>query len=623
MSSPEKSPVTVKKEPSTNGGDALTPSSSSSYGSGSGGNKNGLGKTTDQGWQDIPLKCYSEDDIKDRRYHIARFTNKNNVDIIKDFVKPVRLHRKDPRNIQFHLSRKEIDTRKREQQQREAEREKRRQQKAAGMPVDNEEDDEDEEEQNADDSMDGVGANGDRNGEGSAKSSKAGTPEEIDMSQVAPEGKGRSFRKNMFKRKTRQINLMDDEKRKLRYEEYYPWVMEDYEGKNVYVGNYEAGASEQTHVLFAFDKDGFKMIPAEKVYRFNPRNKYATLTLEEAEAKMEKKSSVPRWLMKHMEDKSSLEGDKDYRFRNASPGGASARQLNVPNGANRSRGLRTVSGGAQVNDRDQDHDDLDYDEEFADDEEAPIMDGDEEENKLSEEKLKKEMLKAAHFDGGSDADANDDIDDLFETEKSRKIDKEGKKLRKVLNKTEGGVYDSDDDDEQLNPYVSQSDLESNDESESEITVKQEPDDSAGGLTGEPKPRQFVADNVGDGFVVIKAPVQFLNGFQKGDWLPNGRKRAISVVESPQKKQKIGDGKEKSGSPTPPLTNTDLNDPGPDGSLVTINEVLDIVKGNPLTPKDLLVRLRNRISANKENKQRIISIVKKNLKPENGKLVLKE
>lgn len=64
--------------------------------------------------------------------------------------------------------------------------------------------------------------------------------------------------------------------------------MEDYDGKNVYVGNYEAGASEATHVLLVTDGTGFKMLPAEKVYRFNPRNKYATLTLEEAEAKMEK-----------------------------------------------------------------------------------------------------------------------------------------------------------------------------------------------------------------------------------------------------------------------------------------------------------------------------------------------
>lgn len=550
--------------------------------------------SVDQGWQDIPLKCYSEQDIKDRRYHIAKFTNRNNVDILKDFTKPVRLHRKDPRNIQFHLSRKEIDQKKRQEQQKATEKAKRRQQRLAGIPVDDEEDD-DEEEENK---------NGDREG----------TPGEADMSVVAPEGGARNFKRNPFKRKTRQINVMADHKRKLRYEEFYPWVMEDYDGKNVYVGNYEAGASEVSHVLFVFDKDGFKMIPAEKVYRFNPRNKYATLTLEEAEAKMEKKSAVPRWLMKHM---SETDGEKDYRFRNNS---AAPSTGPVAGPSNR---MRTVSGAAQFNDRDSDHDDIDFEEEFADDEEAPIMDADEEENKLAEHKMKKEMLKAAHFDAGSDADEDDDLDDLFETEKSRKIDKEGKKLRKVLNKTEGGVYDSDED-ENLNPYLSRSDLES-DDSDDEIGVKQEPNED-GSLNDLPKAaRQFFAHNVGDGFVVIKAPPKFLEGFPRGSWLPGGRKRPISKQSpegTPQKKSKI-ESKERSASPTPPVSNMDLNDPGADGSLVTVKEVLDILKGNPLTTKELLLGLRSRVNANKENKQRIIMIVKKNLKLDNGKLVLRE
>ena len=97
--------------------------------------------------------------------------------------------------------------------------------------------------------------------------------------------------------------------------EHYPWVIEDYDRKNVFVGTMKQGQQEQQHVLFVFDKDGFKMIPAEKVYRFTPRNRYATLTLEEAEAKMERNSSVPRWLMKHMEDRSISEGTPDQKIQ--------------------------------------------------------------------------------------------------------------------------------------------------------------------------------------------------------------------------------------------------------------------------------------------------------------------
>lgn len=573
----------------------------------------GTNEKLDKEWQEFPLKCYTEEDIKDKRYHIARFTNKNKVDIVQDFTKPVRLHRKDPRNIQFHLSRREIDIKKKQDKIKAAEKEKRRQQRLAGIPVE----------------VDSESENEEKSGTGSPNTSDSNNVKdgEMDLSQVAPEGGARNFRRNMFKRKTRQINLMADEKRKLRYEEYYPWVMEDYDGKNVYVGNYEAGASEATHVLLVTDGTGFKMLPAEKVYRFNPRNKYATLTLEEAEAKMEKKSAVPRWLMKHM---SENEPEKDYRFRNATPG---SREINTPNRTNVKRErLRTVSGASSFNERDSDHDDIDFEEEFADDEEAPIMDGDEEENKLSEMKIKKEMLKAAHFDGGSDADGDDDLDDLFETEKSRKIDKEGKKLRKVLNKTEGGVYDSDDDDEQLNPYLSRSDLES-DESDDDILVKQEKDNDGtlDSQLNKPTIRQFFANNVGDGFVVIKAPTQFLNGFPKGDWLPNGRKRALSdIAESPQKKHKSGISREATASPSPVSgdgnttpQNFDLEDSGPDGTLVTISEVLNIVKGNPITTKELLLNLRGRINSRKENKQRVILIVKKYLKLEDGKLVLRE
>ena len=114
--------------------------------------------------------------------------------------------------------------------------------------------------------------------------------------------------------------------------------------KDGFVGNYEAGSSDTQQVLFVFDKDGFKMVPAEKVYKFTQRNKYATLTLEEAEAKMEKNSSVPRWLMRHMEDNCGLEGaTADQRFRHNV--GSSRDGSTLASSNNRGR-LRTVLGGS-------------------------------------------------------------------------------------------------------------------------------------------------------------------------------------------------------------------------------------------------------------------------------------
>lgn len=602
---PIKKEVTVKKE------DGSTPTSPSKQ----------------QEWQTIPLKSCTEEDVKDIRFHIMKFATKQDVNITKDFTRPVRLHRKDPRNMQFHLTREELDQRKREKQQ--MEKLKQEEKEATAKPTEESEEKEEKDKPTADAAK-------------VAPEKPTLNKNQADMSQVAPDGGARKNRKNLFKRKTRQINLMNEEKRKLRYEEHYPWVIEDYDGKNVFVGNYEAGSTEQQHVLFVFDKDGFKMIPAEKVYRFTPRNRYATLTLEEAEAKMERNSSVPRWLMKHMEDRSISEGTPDQRFRYNSPAANGSVIANVGNGS-AGRRMRTVLGGSgSGNDRDSDHDDLDYDEEFADDEEAPIMDGDEEENKLSEKKIKKEMLKAAHFDGQLEAEAEDDLDDLFETEKTRKVDKEGKKLRKVLNKREGGVYDSDEEDG-LMPYLSKSDLESDEESDDEVQVKKESssDSQTDNNTNKTsRAREVSVKSIGDGFVVIKAPPSFLGTMPPGDWNPQARKRPTPEIVSPRKKIKLDETikvkKERTLSPPPvsPTTNAatntsspgngmDLNDAGPDNLLVTVKDVLDIVKDQPLTTKELLMGLKSRVSAHKDNKLRIISIVKQNLRLVDGKLVLKD
>ncbi|KAI5955091.1 TFG1 [Candida jiufengensis] len=527
-----------------------------------------------ESWKEIPLFAPTEEDLKDVRTHIFKFSSKNEITFDK-FQRPVYMSRKDPRNISFHLSRKEQEQRKKERQEEEEARKREQEEAQQDQP---------QEEQ----------------------SKPKLSSSDSELNKVAPDGGARKNKKSLFKRKTKQINLMDEAKRKLRYEEHFPWILEDYTGDNVFTSSYEAPSSEQA--LFVFDKNGFKLIPVEKSYRFAPRNRYATLTIEEAEAKMSQ-SNIPRWLMKHMEEDSIQEGTPDQRFKKSF--------------RTASNNMRTVTGGA-VNERDSDHDDLDYDEEFADDEEAPIMDGDEEENKLSERKVKKEMLKAAHFNAEEEAD--DDLDDLFETEKERKVDKEGKKLRKVLNKREGGIYDSDEDEQNGQPYLSKSDLESDEESESEIKVKAEPTDEA--LIQPTYKRNIIATNVGDGFVIVKAPKDFLTTLPPGEWLPNGRKPDLSV---PNKRIKLEQTPSREASPSPapappsssaPVSD-DLNDAGPDSLLVTIKDVLDIVKDRPITTKELLVGLKSRVSAHPENKQRIISIVKQNLKLVDGKLVLKE
>lgn len=582
MSQPKiKTEPAIKQEP-----DVGAPRNISSTGSASPATGTGSQSGPSE-WNTIPLKACTAEELQDTRHHILKFHTKQDVDIMKKFNKPVRMHRKDPQNIQFQLSRQEMDRRRREKAAAQAAEE-------SDLKVENDENNSTKDTEKGTDAQD--------NGQSS-----------VDMSQVAPDGGARRHRRNLFKRKTKQVHMMDQNKRKLRYEEYYPWVIEDYTGENVFVGSYEAGSTESTHVLFVFDKNCFKMVPAEKVYKFTPRNKYATLTLEEAEARMEKNLSAPRWLMKHMDEGGE---SSDMRFRRN--GGEAGSFASQPPHLNR---MRTVQGG--THDRDSDHDDLDFEEEFADDEEAPIMDGDEEENKLLEKKIKKEMLKAAHFDGQLDAgdDSDDDLNDLFEVEKSRKVDKEGKKLKKVLNKTEGAVYESDN--EESNPYVSQSDLESGNESEPEATVKPEPVDGVEPEREEPRPRTIFVSRISDGVVVINATKEFLRQFPHGEWNPNAKKRPQSFDDSPPAK-KVKREETPSTPPVPVISDVnDLDNPGVNGELVTTLEVLNIARKNPLTTKELLLNLKNRIGTHKDNKIRIIQIVKRNLKLADGKLQLKE
>lgn len=49
----------------------------------------------------------------------------------------------------------------------------------------------------------------------------------------------------------------DPNARRIRYEEFYPWVMEDFDGQNTWVGNFEAGQMSQ-YVLFVLTRTGLK-----------------------------------------------------------------------------------------------------------------------------------------------------------------------------------------------------------------------------------------------------------------------------------------------------------------------------------------------------------------------------
>lgn len=541
------------------------------------------------------LRACTQQEIEDVKTHIMKFQSKQKVDPVDKFTKPIRLHRKETKNLQYQLTRAEIEQRQKENA------EYKRQEEEERLRL--------QEEREKNGVVKEVADLSKVAPEPKTEEEKKLEKQEKQLAQIAPDGGARK-NKVPFKKKTRQIKAVDEGAKKLRYEEYYPWVMEDYDGKNTWVGSYEAGSSDAYVLLIADEKNkSFKMVPAEKVYRFTPRNKYSTLTLEEAEARMEKTNSVPRWLMKHLDEKEQ----KLTRYERTK------------------KKLRTVvgtSGGDEdKGGRDSDNDDLDFEEDFADDEEAPIVDGDEEENRESERKIKKEM-RSANAMGLHDETGDDEYDDLFE---SRKVDKEGERLRKALNKTDmSGIYESDED---TNPYLSESDLEA-DKSEEEEIIKADlskpvspvPNGENSRKSPTPSTKSVKVKSVNNpvGIVVISALPSVLIKFPKGEWNPSAKKRVVEASDDEgrsHKRVKLEEPVEQ--IPQPQIKTEASLAEVPDDDLLTENDIVQIVTTEKVTAKDLIHKLKAKLSRHPDNKTRIKGFVRKLLKNQDGFLVLKD
>lgn len=386
------------------------------------------------------LHACKAEDVQNLRYHIMRFhtPGRKPVDPVNDFTKPIRLHRKDPRNMQNQLTLAELEERNRrmgittpipksvlqeaalaEAKQAEALAAEANSSGVAAATATNSTNDGDVSMEN----VENENSTSTTKEQGDDQKTKA---PEVDMSLVAPDGGARRNKANLFQKKTKQVILGDPNARRLRYEEFYPWVMEDFDGQNTWVGNFEAGQMSQ-YVLFVFDKDGFKMVPAERWYKMTPRNKYATLTLEEVEKHMDSRDQPDRWVMKYFGDQGDDETQK--------------RPLNA---RRRFRATDTTRDDEDGLRKDDDGNEIDFDDEFADDEEAPIMDGNEEDVKEVEKKIKKEQ-QAAKFTNLFDEHVEEEGDD-------QKVDKQGRNIIKSLRSLEKNSYYSDDDS---NPYASE------------------------------------------------------------------------------------------------------------------------------------------------------------------------
>lgn len=611
-------------------------------------------------YNEFPLRAITTERLENMRTHILKFQSKKKIDPTKDFHLPIRLHRKDTRNLQFQLTRAEIVQRQKEILEY---KKKLEDEQINGNPAQSVSPGPDSAAVPATPSTAatpgavtpgavtpgaatlgattpavaspaiatpvvatpaiGTPATGTPVGAtsiitpevanlpvGQTRLEEAGPatdPTKVGMvkydgkeqagigfeqgttdplADVAPDGGGR-FRRGNSKRKTRQLKLLDEKAKRLRFEEFYPWVMEDFDGYNTWVGSYEAGNSD-SYVLLSVENDGsFTMIPADKVYKFTARNKYATLTIEEAEKRMEKNGAgAPRWLMKHLDDI----GTTTTRYDRTK------RRLKAVDGNNRQDDGEDRGDNSEV--------ELDYDEEFADDEEAPIIDGNEEENKESEQRIKREMLQANAM-GLRD---NDEFDheDLFG---EKKIDEEGERVKKALQKSDMAALYESDDDSKINPYLSESDVENKEQNS--IKREDDGDSSLGSKKSSPRkksPRstptapQIFVKSIKDFMVVLKADKSILGNFPGGDWSPDAKKRKL------ESNDEFSNKKRKHESDTDP-------------NLLTAQDIIEKVTSRRMTLKELIKELKEKVGKHPSNKERMKQFVKKLVKLNDGYLEL--
>ncbi|SAM82754.1 related to TFG1-TFIIF subunit (transcription initiation factor) [Ustilago bromivora] len=252
-----------------------------------------------------------------------------------------------------------------------------------------------------------------------------------------------------------------------------------------WIGKLEGDSSSEAsslHVLFVFDErdaGGFKVVPVSRMYKFLQKPKHSTLTNEQVEQeyqKYQKTKEMDRWALRNkpVASGSSVSKEQDSAaWRNW----AQVNQLSLPTGmsfgAARRRNLMAVHGGELLrDDEDDDHasrpgrskrqdspgagfDELDYEEEFADDEELhhPEADvADDEEAKELEERLKREMARANYVgdaeDAAQEASSPEDEDQMLTGSGKQMM-----KIMRALAKRDGNeAYEKDDDGR--NPYAS-------------------------------------------------------------------------------------------------------------------------------------------------------------------------
>ncbi|KAH6659598.1 hypothetical protein BKA67DRAFT_19511 [Truncatella angustata] len=241
----------------------------------------------------------------------------------------------------------------------------------------------------------------------------------------------------------------------IRYEEALPWHLEDADGGNVWVGQYEQPLSG-TKVAILYKDNKFIVTPLEKWYKFSSkRSSVNAMTLDEVEAILKKKAPVARWAMR---DQQREAAEKELA---ASRGQGMVKQ--------ESRTYKQSSRAEKA-----DHDDIDMSgDEFQDDDENTNLEADkDEDSKDAQEKVRRDQLGANLFGHADEKVVEKEEAQRRREELERKLF--GKNMKKALKKRDKQFQydDTDDSERERDPFASSSEEESDSESDEEKAKKE-------------------------------------------------------------------------------------------------------------------------------------------------------
>ncbi|KAJ2162806.1 transcription factor IIF subunit tfg1 [Coemansia sp. RSA 552] len=424
-----------------------------------------------------------------------------------------------------------------------------------------------------------------------------------DMNLIADVGSARRNKRNLFKKRTKQVFFANEDKRRLDIEEARPWVLEDDDEQEVWTGSLEGGQNSE-FVLFVLAEDGFRVVPVNRWYKFAPKLKYRTMSLDEAEEELRRlqkaNADQDRWIMHRRGAEDEEEGGAPKASSSTAVGESEPRPSLVEYEAD----LISSDDAASGDERKQrptkkslfgKHgaaDEVEFEMEFEDDEEL----GDVRFEFNEEQETERSAQKGRDHDMlfGSDDEDGDD------SQQKPGSDKDSRSLRKLISKREENPdYESD---REVNPYLSE-EFESSSSDDDEPDKKPEdkkPDDA------DKKPQELPAKPPA-------TPQQPPPSSSSASGSVKKRKRTstphrTAAAATPADARKHFKGQQQA---SPPASN-----------LITKQEIVDLIRNGVSTTKELIGHVRKKLKANPENRQRIHSIIKEVATYKNNKLGLK-